>query len=232
MPVPGFVLRVPILTYHVIAPRAVARSYSLPGLDLSPGLFDAQLRALRLDGWHTITVRKLADLLAAAVRPAWKTCVITIDDGHSDGALYALPILRKYGFVATFYVVAGRIGMANNLSWDQVAELAAAGMEIGDHTLTHVRLTLLTWVEIQHEINAAQTLLEAHLGVAPTTFAYPFGAFNDTVVGAARQAGFRMAVTTGGGASESWGQRLEVPRFTVYSSLSVDGLLAKIGPFR
>jgi peptidoglycan/xylan/chitin deacetylase (PgdA/CDA1 family) len=74
--------------------------------------------------------------------------------------------------------------------------------------------------------------LQAHLGVAPTTFAYPFGAFNSTVLGVARQAGFRMAVTTGGGASESWGQRLEVPRLTVCASLSVDELLAKIRPVR
>jgi peptidoglycan/xylan/chitin deacetylase (PgdA/CDA1 family) len=100
-----------------------------------------------------------------------------------DGALYALPILRTYGFVATFYVVAGRIGRANNLSWDQVAELAAAGMEIGDHTMPHVRLTRLTPAEIQHEINAAQTLLQARLGVAPTTFAYPFGAMIGSTLG-------------------------------------------------
>ncbi len=232
IPDPQFVVHVPILTYHVIAPRAVARSYALPGLDLSPELFDAQLRALQRDGWHTITVRKLADLVAASVPPPSKTFVITVDDGHADGAVYALPILRKYDFVATFYVVAGRIGRANNLTWDQVAELAAAGMEIGDHTMQHVALTWLPLATIQNEINAAQALLTAHLCEAPTTFAYPFGAFNGTVVGVVRQAGFHMAVTTERwGASESWAQRLVVPRITVYASVSVDELLAKIRAF-
>jgi peptidoglycan/xylan/chitin deacetylase (PgdA/CDA1 family) len=204
----------------------------MPGLDLSPQLFDAELGALQRDGWHTITVSKLADLLAASLLPPPKTFVITLDDGHADGALYALPILHKYGFVATFYVVAGRIGRADNLTWDQVAELAAAGMEIGDHTMWHVRLNRLTLAAIQHEINAAQALLTAHLCRAPTTFAYPFGAFNTAVVDVVRQAGFRMAVTTQRwGVSESWGQRLVVPRITVYASLSVDGLLAKIRAF-
>jgi peptidoglycan/xylan/chitin deacetylase (PgdA/CDA1 family) len=226
------VLHVPILTYHVIAPRALARTYSLPGFDLSPKLFDAQLLALQRDGWHTITVSSLGDLLAASFLPPPKTFVITIDDGHADGTLYALPILRKYDFVATFYVVAGRIGRADNLTWDQVAELAAAGMEIGDHTMWHVRLNRLTLAAIQHEIKAAQALLTAHLCTAPTTFAYPFGAFNTAVVDVVRQAGFRMAVTTQRwGVSESWGQRLVVPRITVYAWLSADELLARIRAF-
>jgi peptidoglycan/xylan/chitin deacetylase (PgdA/CDA1 family) len=56
-------------------------------------------------------------------------------------------------------------------------------MEIGDHTMQHVRLTRLTPAEIQHEINAAQTLLQARLGVAPTTFAYPFGAMIGSTLG-------------------------------------------------
>jgi peptidoglycan/xylan/chitin deacetylase (PgdA/CDA1 family) len=232
IPEPGFAVHVPILTYHVIAPRAVARTYALPGLDLSPKLFDTQLRALQRDGWRTITVSMLADFLAASVLPPPKTFVITIDDGHADGALNALPILREYGFVATFYVVVGRIDHADNLTWDQVAELAASGMEIGNHTMTHSALTVLPLAAIQNEISAAQALLSAHLCEAPTTFAYPFGAFNGTVVGVVRQAGFRMAVTSEGwGPYESWGQRLLVPRITVYASLSADELLVKIRAF-
>jgi peptidoglycan/xylan/chitin deacetylase (PgdA/CDA1 family) len=229
---PQLFLHVPILAYHVIAPRAVARRYPLSGFDLSPRLFDAQLGALQGDGWHTVTVSNLADLLAASVLPPPKTFVITIDDGHEDGAVYALPILRMHHFVATFYVVAGRIDHTGNLTWDQVAELAAAGMEIGNHTLRHVDLTRLPPAAIQGEINAAQALLTAHLCEAPTTFAYPFGAFNGTVVGVVRQAGFHMAVTTESwGASESWGQRLLVPRISVYAWVSTDELLAKMRAF-
>jgi peptidoglycan/xylan/chitin deacetylase (PgdA/CDA1 family) len=175
---------------------------------------------------------KLADLIAASVLPPPKTFVITIDDGHEDGAVYALPILRKHHFVATFYVVAGRVDNTGNLTWDQVAELAAAGMEIGNHTLTHVELTRLPLAMMESEINAAQALLTAHLCEAPTTFAYPFGAFDGTVVRVVRQAGFHMAVTTQSwGASESWGQRFLVPRISVYAWLSADELLARIRAF-
>ena len=202
------------------------------GLDVSPQLFEAQLQALERDGWHAITVDQLAGDLASATTPLPGTFVISVDDGHSDGALYALPILRAHGFVATFYVVAGRIGNPDNLTWDQVGELAAAGMEIGNHTLHHVRLTTLTPTELRSEIDGAQALFAARLCRAPTTFAYPFGDFNRAVVGAVLDANFRMAVTTAHGAGQTWGRRLEVPRISVYSTLSPDALLAKIDPFR
>lgn len=228
----GALFHVPILTYHVIAPRSVAAPYSLPGLDLSPELFDAQLQALERDGWHAITVDELAGDVASATAPLPGTFVISVDDGHSDGALYALPILRRHGFVATFYVVAGRIGDPDDLTWDQVGELAEAGMEIGNHTLHHVRLTTLTPAELRSEIDGAQALFAARLCRAPTTFAYPFGDFNSAVVGAVLDANFRMAVTTVHGASQSWGGRLEVPRISVYSTLAPDALLARIDPFR
>lgn len=227
----GLALHVPILTYHVIAPWAVAGAYARPSLDVDPALFDAQLGALQRAGWRTITVSALADVLARGAAPPTRTFVLTIDDGHSDGATYALPILERYGYVATFYVVAGRVGEVDNLSWDQVAQLTAARMEIGDHTLGHVDLTRLTDAKAQAQIDDAQARFLAALGTAPTTFAYPFGAFNVKIVGFVRAAGFHMAVTTARGAAESSDARLQVPRIEVGPSLSPDDLLKTVAPF-
>jgi peptidoglycan/xylan/chitin deacetylase (PgdA/CDA1 family) len=228
IPVSGFALHVPILTYHVIAPWTIASSYALPNLAVSPELFDAQLRALSDAGWHSITVAELADLLAARTAPPPRTVVITIDDGHSDGATFALPILLKYHFVATFYVVAGRIGTPTNLTWSQIAQLVAAGMEIGDHTLDHVNLTRLSPADLRAQVLDAQAILASGLGAPPTTFAYPFGAFDAAVVDTIAQAGFTLAVTTEPGAFEWWGRRLEVPRLEVGSSLPPGDLLARL----
>ncbi|MBI3744952.1 MAG: polysaccharide deacetylase family protein [Chloroflexi bacterium] len=229
-PSPGFSLRVPILTYHVIAPWAVARAYALPALAVDPALFDAQLAALRAADWRTITTRELANALASGREVAPRTFVITIDDGHADGATYALPVLRKYGDVATFYVVAGRIGNPHNLTWAQVAELAAEGMEIGNHTLGHQVLSRLPGAEVRTQVDSAQALLTSALGSAPTTFAYPFGAFDAGVESIVRQAGFSMAVTTEAGSRERWDRRLEAPRIEVGASFSPAEVLAKMTP--
>lgn len=230
-PIPEFSLHVPILTYHVIAPASVGSAYSLPGLDVDPAVFDQQLALLKAKGWRSITVDGLYRYLAAKQRPPRKTFVVTIDDGHDDGYTFALPILQKYGYLATYYVVAGRVGLPNNLTWDEIAKLQADGMEIGNHTLDHVNLTTQSAAQIANEINAAQQLLTEHLGTAPTTFAYPFWAYNSVVVRAVRAAGLPIALTNGSYAYESWSRRYDIPRFAVYASLSAAGLLATIAPY-
>lgn len=226
------VLHVPILTYHVIAPWSVARAYARLSLAIDPSAFDAQLRALQAAGWRSMTVSALADALARGATPPRRTFVLTIDDGHGDGFTYALPILLRHGFVATFYVVAGRVGEPDNLSWAQIRTLAAAGMEIGDHTLDHRPLADLTALEVSAQVDDAQARFLADLGAAPTTFAYPFGSFDASVVAVVQAAGFHMAVTTDPGATESWGTRLEVPRFEIGSSFPPAEVLARVDPYR
>ncbi len=215
----------------MIAPRSVASSYSLAGLDVDPSVFDAQLAHLRAGGWRSITVDRLSRYVAAKKRPPGKTFVITIDDGHDDGFIYALPILRKYGFVATFYVVVGRIGRPHTLTWAEILSLKAAGMEIGNHTMDHLNLTQLSAAQVAYEIDQAQRVLAERLGAAPTTFAYPYWAYDDAVVRAVRAAGLGMAMTLGSVPYEAQSDRYFVPRFDLYSSLSATELLAKIAPY-
>lgn len=230
-PVPEFALHVPILTYHVIAPWLVAKSYALPGLDVDPSVFAQQLAMLRSLGWRSVTVDRLSRYLADKQRPPARTFVITIDDGHEDGYTYALPILRRYGCVATFYVIAARVGELHYLTWPQIATLHAKAMEIGNHTTNHIDLTPLSASQLAYEIGGAQQLFRRHLGTAPTTFAYPFGGFDGAVARAVWSAGLRMALTQEPGAYESNSWRYEIPRLRVYASRSVAGLLALISPY-
>ena len=73
------------------------------------------------------------------MKPPAKTFVITIDDGWDDGYTYALPILQSHGFVATYFVIAGRIDRPGFLTSAHLQALVAAGDEIGDHTMDHER---------------------------------------------------------------------------------------------
>jgi peptidoglycan/xylan/chitin deacetylase (PgdA/CDA1 family) len=221
----GAVLHVPILTYHVVAPWPVARPYSLVGLDVTPAEFDAQLRGLRDQGWRTITVADLARLLATGARPDPRTFAITIDDGHRDGYTYALPVLRANGFVATFYVVAGRVGAGSYLSWDEIRTLQADGMEIGSHTVDHVPLAGLSAASLACEVNDAQAIFRDHLGAAPTTFAYPFGSLDGAAGAAVEAAGLLVAVTTHFGRAEAWSARFALPRIHVGPAATAERLL-------
>ena len=223
----GFTLHIPILTYHLIATPAEAVG-ALPGLVVPPSLFDAQLTTLADAGWRTITLGTLATDVASHVRPPAQTFVITIDDGHRDGYTEALPILRKHGMVATFFVVAGRLGRGTSLSADQLRGLVAAGMEIGDHTMFHVNLNGVSPAALQAEIRRPLALIAGITGVTPTVFAYPFGDEDSTVLQAVADAGLAMAVTTHFGAVEAMNLRLWVPRLHVGPGEMPDFLLALV----
>jgi len=214
-PSPGFALRVPVLMYHRIAPYAQAIG-SRPGLVVPPEVFAAQLDALEAAGWHAITAAQLADDLAAGVTPPARTFVITIDDGWKDGYTFALPILQAHGFVATYYVIAGRINSGSFLDAWQLRALVAAGDEVGDHTVDHIGLANQPTQRLTYEIDAAAATIASATGVWPRTFAYPSGS-HDLRAELAVQAcaTMTMAFVEGDAAYETWANRFVVPRIRV-----------------
>lgn len=219
--------RVPVLMYHRVAP-ADQVGLSLPGLVVSPDLFAAQLEALVAAGFRSITAAELAADLAAGNRPPPRTFVITFDDGRSDGYTEAFPILRRLGLVATFYVITGRIGMANNLSASQLRALAAAGMEIGSHTVDHVRLSSASPEAAQLQLTGSAARIATVTGQRPTTFAYPFGGLDPFAQALVRATGYAMAFTEVNGCQVSWSTRLAAPRVRVSASTTPTGLVHRL----
>jgi peptidoglycan/xylan/chitin deacetylase (PgdA/CDA1 family) len=239
--------------YHRIVPFAEAGN-SISGLVVPPETFDAQLAALGGAGWHTITMATLATDLQDHVTPPAKTFVITIDDGWYDGFTYAFPILQRHGFVATFYVIAGRIDEPDFLSSIQLGDLVAAGDDIGDHTMDHANLTALGAADLKYQIDAAAARIAQVTGYWPESLAYPSG-YEDTKVIAALGAcqELRMAVleraleivtparapkpgatqgpptTTFLQAYETWAYRFLVPRIRVTPGTTPATLLAWLG---
>jgi peptidoglycan/xylan/chitin deacetylase (PgdA/CDA1 family) len=193
----SFVLQVPILMYHRIVPTAEAGN-SIPGLVVPPQTFSAQLDAVQAGGWHTITMAGLAGYMQAHIKPPSKTFVITIDDGWDDGYKYALPILVKHGFVATYFVIASRIDIPNFLSSADLLALVAAGNEIGDHTMNHVGLARQSAQNLKYEIETAAARIAQVTGVWPASLAYPSGSEDAAAVAAVAACGeLRTAVIEG-----------------------------------
>lgn len=223
-------LQVPILMYHRIVPPAEAGG-SLPSLVVPPDLFAAQMAALDAAGWRTITVSALAADLAAGRSPARRTFVVTFDDGYDDGYRYALPILQAHHFVATYYIVAGRIGDPVDLSAEHVRALAAAGMEIGDHTMNHLDLPRLDTASLHYQIAGAAERIAGIMGRRPMTFAYPFGAEDPAVRGVVAGCGFALAVTNVEGVGERWADRFLVPRLRVGPGTSPVELTRRLAPY-
>jgi peptidoglycan/xylan/chitin deacetylase (PgdA/CDA1 family) len=233
VPTPGLeprtdvTLRVPILMYHRIVDPAQAGD-SMPGLVVPPALFAAQMRVLHASGWRTITAAQLATSLQHGMAVAPRTFVVTIDDGWQDGYTQALPVLQAFGYQATYYVIGKRIGSRRSLGANELQALAAAGMEIGDHTFDHRALPSLPSPMRRFEITAGADRIAQAVGQAPVTFCYPEGRYTPDVEAQVAQAGFGLALTTQPGARASWSTRYALPRLRVTPGTTPAALLARM----
>jgi peptidoglycan/xylan/chitin deacetylase (PgdA/CDA1 family) len=140
---------------------------------------------------------------------------LTFDDGWLSQYQNAFPKLKQSGVPASFYIISHQLsdfGFPGYMSQAQVKELYNAGEEIGAHTRTHPHLSQLSSSAQQNEIVGSQTDLN-NLGVGPiTTFAYPFGDYNDTTLGILQNSGIQGARTAIGGFADPLSDPYQLPR--------------------
>jgi len=198
---------IPILMYHQVD-EPPPKGTPMRGLVVSPAAFARQMACLRALGFKGLSMKDLLPYLSG--QQQGRVFGITFDDGYENNLRCALPVLQRFGFSATCYVVADRVGQCND--WDRqrgvpqvplmsVAQMQAwvdAGQEIGSHTLTHPELPTLAAAQQQREIVDARWVLEGMIrqpgGVRH--FCYPYGAFDPGSVRSAKEAGYDTATTT------------------------------------
>ncbi len=223
-------LRVPpVLMYHSISPSALPDPHRVR---VHPGRLDRHLRLLRRLGLRGVP---LAELVAAHDRGTAAGLVgLTFDDGYADFLEHAAPVLARQGVTATVYVVAGRLAGRNEwddgprldlLDADGVRAVAAAGHEVGSHSLHHVSLRGAGPAVLADEIGGSRRVLEEVLQAEVPGFAYPWGHFDAAAVEAARAAGYDHACVTGDYVP---GHRFAVPRSYVAPGDGTPHLLAKL----
>jgi peptidoglycan/xylan/chitin deacetylase (PgdA/CDA1 family) len=188
---------VPILIYHSIRPYVPTDSKGSRRWIATPQALEAELSWLRDKGYASVSFDELEAHVSRGAPLPPRPVIISFDDDWQSQYTNAVPLLHKYGFRATFYVWVRAVGRPHHMSWDEIRELDADGMEIGCHTLTHLFLTRLRDDgQLRREIVAAKNLIEAHIGHPVTSLAYPFGQYDERVVQAAREAGFTTARST------------------------------------
>jgi peptidoglycan/xylan/chitin deacetylase (PgdA/CDA1 family) len=205
-------VRIPILMYHNIArvPQDV-RVYR--SLYVSPSSFARQMAMLKMLGYRGVSMSDAMPYLRG--EKDGRIAVITLDDGYVDNLESAMPVLQRYGFTATCYVVSSLVGQYNvwdadrlgvrkpMMTGDQLRAWHDGGMEVGAHTRTHVRLSQCTEQQQRDEVHGSKAELEDRLGLRIGQFCYPYGDHDDRAVDAVRNAGFDAATTTHRGRAEA-----------------------------
>jgi peptidoglycan/xylan/chitin deacetylase (PgdA/CDA1 family) len=223
---------VPIVTYHSV-------SAATDGFTVGEDAFAGALDALRSQGFHTVTFHEwLAHLEQGAPLPP-NPIVLTFDDGYEDAYRTVLPALRARGMRGVFFVVTSLIGADEShrivrdedgirrryLIWPEVRALAAAGMEIGSHGLSHRRLADLTSKEVRDELVRSKQQIEAALGRPVEIFAYPYNSVRRRIEPLVLDAGYRAAAA---GSVHGSADRFALYRIGVYRGTTTEALLAQL----
>lgn len=200
---------VPILMYHYI------RDYHNPQdplgeqLSVSPAKFRAQLSIIKAAGYHTISVEDFAD-----GKFSGKAIILTFDDGYIDHYTEALPALQELGMTATFFIVRDFQDQDRYMTRTQVAELKAAGMEIGSHSLNHKNLATM-------EYEKAVTDISLSMVKRDSVFAYPAGKYSSTTIDIIDALNIKAAVTTNLGVATENSSLIELPRIRIKENTDI-----------
>jgi peptidoglycan/xylan/chitin deacetylase (PgdA/CDA1 family) len=214
---------VPVLMYHricVLSP-AEARSPLLRDLTVAPAEFDRQMAYLTSNGFTVLTVEEIADSLQAQRPLPEKAVAITMDDGYRDNFSEAFPILQRYHVPATCFLVTSTLDTPGHLAWRDLAMMRSL-TTFESHTVHHFDLTKLPPALLTAELADAKSTLEAALHSSVTHLAYPSGAYNETVMDAARACGYRFAWKKGGGPVTPTDDPLMLPRIRVRGDTTME----------
>lgn len=226
---------IPILMYHSI--EKMPKSTVMRSLHVSPKRFGAQMWLLKMLGYRGLSMRELTPYLEGK---KGKVVGITFDDGYENNLINAAPILNKYNFSATCYLVSQRIGTFN--TWDldkgitqrplmtqlQIKEWLNLGLDIGAHTRTHPLLENLSFNKAQEEIFNCKSELEQIFNVSIKDFCYPYGQFNQEHTNILKEAGYITATTMLRGRATFQSNKLTLPRIPITHHTLLHLFLAKI----
>lgn len=193
-----------------------------PTTNVEMTAFARQMEYLAENGYRVLPLAEVVAMLRDRKPLPAKAVVITIDDGYRTVYSKAWPLLRKHNFPFTvfLYVEGLERGYSNYLTWEQVREMQAAGVDFQDHSYSHHRLAdrpagmddraYRKWIAA--DLARGRSLLTARLGRLPRFFAIPYGEYNSIVLEEAKKAGYEAILTQDGGSVGDLSDHFLLPR--------------------
>jgi peptidoglycan/xylan/chitin deacetylase (PgdA/CDA1 family) len=220
-----------ILLYHEVTdfPERAKKIREIgPADSLPTRQFEEQMGWIS-EGQNTKVVT--VDSLFYEAQDDSKKIVLTFDDGLIGNYLYALSILEKYGFKATFFVTVRFISrIMRYMSWEQIAGLQKNGHLIQSHTMTHPMLGVCDDREITYELETSKKTIEDKIGAPVKYLSLPFGSFDQRVIKIAKETGYQAIFTSSCSTKDSNGKFYQFGRIHVKDTYSLQKFVRLIDP--
>ncbi len=220
---------VPILCYHSIrdwepddGPQD--RPYITPPAD-----FEEQLRFLKERGYQSVTAEQVYQYYAHGRPLPDKPVMLTFDDNIDNHYTVAMPLLRRYGFTGTFFIMTVTIGNEGFMTEEQLKDLDRQGGDIQLHTWDHQMVTKYTTEEDwQRQLVEPKRQLEALLGHPTPFFSYPFGVYDAASAAQVKAHGYKGAFRLREVLDEDADPLFAIPRYIVNAHWTIDQFAAAL----
>jgi len=212
---------IPVLMYHSIS--------TAPGntLCVSETQFQEEMAWLENNNYHTLNMDQLYDALVNGASVPENPIVITFDDGYADNYQVAWPILKQYGFTATFFVITNYVG-TDTIDWNQLKELISQGNSIGSHSVHHLDMITLSNAQQESELSQSKQILEASLGTSIIAFCFPSGQYYDTTLKILSDTGYKLSFTTRPGKVYLGNNQFKLHRVRIDGGMSLSGFISQV----
>jgi peptidoglycan/xylan/chitin deacetylase (PgdA/CDA1 family) len=184
-------IKIPVICYHSINKDPSGKSPII----ISPEKFRQHLKAIKDNGYTTLTMTQFNDYILGDMPVPEKSVLITFDDGYMDNYTNAFPILKEFNMNATIFVISSYLDGKEYMSPSNVKEMSDYGIDIESHTVSHLRLSELTYEQQLSELINSKEALEKLTGKPIVSIAYPEGKYNDDTIKAVADAGYSMGFT-------------------------------------
>lgn len=194
--------------------------------------FYRQMDFLKQSDYRVISLNMALDLVFNTKEIDANYITLTFDDGCEKFYDTTFPILDLFNFPATVYPITGFLGdivILNGksyphlkiLSESMLLELSKVGVEIGAHTVNHLKLTNITEKEAEFQIRYSKEYLEQLLGQKIDSFSFPHGDYNTETIRMVKESGFTNALTCKSGYAQDAQSIFEIPRkyITYYDNI-------------
>ncbi|HEY2615066.1 MAG TPA: polysaccharide deacetylase family protein [Chthoniobacterales bacterium] len=187
-----------------------------PDTEITPQAFEQQMQELKNKNIAVISMQDFMAWRRGEKAIPTHSAIITFDDGWKSQYEVAWPILKKFGYPVTMFIYTegirpGHFSGGESMTWEQLADMRDAGVDIQAHSATHQdlrkpydkiakkRLSPPEYEQwLQNELAGSKQIIEQKLGVKVNCFAVPYGFYNTHVKEVAMKAGYDAMFTVYG----------------------------------
>ena len=166
-----------------------------PSTNVTREQFESHLGELGDGAYAVLPLAEIVTALREGRALPDRTVGLAVDDAYLSAYRVAWPRLRAVGYPFTLFVATDAVdrGLDGYMNWDQIRELARAGVTVGSQTASHLHMADADRERNRRDIERSNRRFVEELGQAPALFAYPYGEASLAVADLIRDSGFVAA---------------------------------------